>query len=371
MRVWLRWLRTSPITPSSPMDSALTARGASTATPVFDPCATQITTCSSATRPTHLSSGVCPLRASDKGRQVHWASPFTISAGPSHWTVQSLAAAKASMSVCHASAFSTVHRPPSGHRVAHADTGMPCWRKTASTREAFMGVSQPCPAHHVGGTLRPSGPKAALRLERSGPAPCVVSRQTTQPSAFNAHPVAVRTNVAPSSPSRQCFDISPGSSRHISRADGLPHNQPPRQDCCAHPKAALATWTQHAKPPTRQPQTSAPTSFQAIRSMHIVKQPLRDSLASTSSNRPKPKAWDSPSRSPSWEKCDETTRRREPLSRQSKGGSMTAWAEVRRFCHEIRTQLLRAFNAVSNDSRKAKCSGRPSVGSSSSRSWAK
>ena len=68
--------------------------------------------------------------------------------------------------------------------------------------------------------------------------------------------------------------------------------------------------------------------------------------------------------------CDGTKTQPQPLSRQSKGGTTNAWPEVRRFFHEIRTQLLRAFNAVSNDSRKAMCSGRPNVGSASRTSCA-
>ena len=35
--------------------------------------------------------------------------------------------------------------------------------------------------------------------------------------------------------------------------------------------------------------------------------------------------------------------RPQPLSRQSKGRTTNAWPEVRRFFHEIRTQLLRAL----------------------------
>ena len=95
---------------------------------------------------------------------------------------------------------------------------------------AWKHGATPCPAHQIGGvgTLGASGTSAGVQV-----ALLVVSFHTTQPSDFKASN-SVRISVAPTSPSRQCWDISPGCALHISSANGVPHSQPPRQDC-AHP----------------------------------------------------------------------------------------------------------------------------------------
>jgi len=210
--------------------------------------------------PIHVSPWLMAMRGSDNGVQDHDDWPLTITSSPSHCTVQPRRDARSATSSRHASPPSTFHRPPSDHRVPHADKGTPALRSCSSASLAKRGASPSRLDHHAAGVFAPVGDnnEGTTSSFEALPQGLWGSVHVIQPCERKAQPHRVFVKNAPSSASFQCAAMVAGASSQASKDADVPHKCPPRQRRSDQPCG-------NAGHGDSECQTSSPSQFLNVR----------------------------------------------------------------------------------------------------------